>query len=73
MDNLITCGFVSKHQQWSLKTKKRGRQSIYNANNGLESCYGLKIGKKRLNFRDNKQKRKFSHEDKYNGNILFSR
>ncbi|MDR2408276.1 MAG: ATP-binding protein [Bacteroidales bacterium] len=29
MDNLITCGFVSKHQQWSFKSKKFGRQSVY--------------------------------------------
>jgi AAA+ ATPase superfamily predicted ATPase len=28
-DNLITCGFVSKHQQWSFKSKKLGRQSVY--------------------------------------------
>lgn len=29
MDNLVLCGFVSKHRQWSLKTKKLGKQSIY--------------------------------------------
>ena len=29
MENLIVCGFVSKHQQWSLKTKKLGKQSVY--------------------------------------------
>jgi AAA+ ATPase superfamily predicted ATPase len=29
IENLIVCGFVSKHQQWSFKTKKFGKQSIY--------------------------------------------
>ena len=29
MSNLVLCGFITKHQQWSLKTKKLGKQSIY--------------------------------------------
>jgi AAA+ ATPase superfamily predicted ATPase len=29
VNNLVICGFVSKHNQWSLKTKLPGKQSIY--------------------------------------------
>ncbi|MBX3487190.1 MAG: AAA family ATPase [Candidatus Paracaedibacteraceae bacterium] len=29
MDHLITGGFVSKHDQWSIKTKDKKRQSLY--------------------------------------------
>lgn len=29
MENLIICGFVSKHPKWSLKTKKLSSQSVY--------------------------------------------
>ena len=29
IDNLILCGFITKHRQWSLKTGKLGKQSIY--------------------------------------------
>lgn len=29
VDNLITCGFITKHNQWSLKTKAIGKQSVY--------------------------------------------
>jgi AAA+ ATPase superfamily predicted ATPase len=29
MENLTICGFVSKHPQWLLKTRKTGKQSVY--------------------------------------------
>ena len=29
VEHLITCGFVSKHAQWSLKTAKLSKQSLY--------------------------------------------
>ena len=29
MKNLITCGFVSQHHQWSMKTEKIRKQSLY--------------------------------------------
>lgn len=32
MDHLITSGFVTKHAQWSLKTGKERRQSLYRIN-----------------------------------------
>lgn len=35
MDDLITCGFVSRHYQWSLKTGRISKQSLYR----LSDCY----------------------------------
>src|SRR3990167_6678216 len=35
IQDLITCGYVSKHYQWSLKTNRVGKQSIYR----LSDCY----------------------------------
>lgn len=29
MANLILCGFITKHQQWSFKSRKLGKRSIY--------------------------------------------
>lgn len=29
MANLVLCGFITKHQQWSFKSRKLGKQSIY--------------------------------------------
>ena len=29
IDHLITCGFISKHYQWSMKTEKLARQNLY--------------------------------------------
>ncbi len=35
VQDLITCGFVSKHYQWSLKTNRQAKQSLYR----LSDCY----------------------------------
>lgn len=35
LQDLITCGFVTRHYQWSLKTGRLGKQSLYR----LSDCY----------------------------------
>lgn len=48
IDHLITCGFISKHYQWSMKTEKLARQNLYRICDPYVRFYLKTIEKNRL-------------------------
>ena len=60
MDNLILCGFITKHRQWSLKTKKLGKQSIYRISDPYIHFYLKYMRSSVVEGRDNRLPKNFN-------------